>query len=62
MDRGTERDTVAGVSLVIVSENVDNGFREFSTLLTGDTGCERALKKEKYVKILFSTRTTHNLF
>lgn len=37
MDRGTERDTGAEVSLVIVSEKVDNVFREFSTL-TGDTG------------------------
>jgi hypothetical protein len=39
-DRGAEeRDTGAGMSLehVIVSEKVDNVFREFSTLI-GDTG------------------------
>jgi hypothetical protein len=36
MDRGDgKRDTGAGVSLV--SEQVDNVFREFSTLI-GDTG------------------------
>lgn len=37
MDRGAERDTGAGISLVIVSEKVDNVFREFSILI-GDTG------------------------
>ena len=44
-DRGAERDTGAEVSQIIVSEKVDNVFRVFSILI-GDTGWERALKKK----------------